>query len=174
MRAWLLFLLLFMLGGCASGPFVNSQQRSDADLSQYHTFAFFSPLGTDKADYSSLRSQYLKKETRATLELRGFTFAEKNPELLVNFRSDVRDRSYPSTTIFGGFGRRRYGFGMGYEFPRNDTLYQEEALTVEVIDAKSKEVLWEAKALDRSWEENQKNLEASVRIVVEKIFSQLP
>ncbi|GHT89633.1 lipoprotein [Betaproteobacteria bacterium] len=175
MRSWRLFLLLFMLGGCASGPFVHSQQRSDTDLSQYHTFAFFSPLGTDKADYATLRSQYLKKESRAALEARGFVFAEQHPDLWVNFRSAVRDRSYPSTTIFGGFGRRRFGFGMGYEWPRGDeTIYQEEELTVELIETKNKAVIWEAKALDRSWEENQKNLEASVKVVVEKIFSQLP
>ncbi|MDR1889848.1 MAG: DUF4136 domain-containing protein [Zoogloeaceae bacterium] len=175
MRSWLLFLLLFILGGCASqGPIVSVQRRSDADLMQYRSFAFFSPLGTDKAEYASLRSQYLKKETRAALEARGYRYTVDNPELFVNFISEVRERSYPSTTLFGGFGRRRFGFGIGYEWPREVMTYQEEELTVDVIDAKTKEVLWEAKATDRIWEDNQKDLENTVRIAVDKIFSQLP
>lgn len=176
MRSWLLFLLLFTLGGCASqGPIVNAQHRSDADFTRYRSFAFFTPLGTDKADYASLRSQYLKKETRAALEARGFSYTTGNPGLLINFRSEVHERSAPSATLFGGFGRRRFGFGMGYEWRRDDiNFYQEEELTVEVIDAKTREVLWEAKAIDRAWEDNRKELEPSVRIAVEKIFNQFP
>jgi hypothetical protein len=176
MRACFFFLLLFILGGCASqGPVVNAQYRSDADFTHYRSFAFFTPLGTDKAEYASLRSQYLKKETRATLEARGYLYTTKNPELFVNFISEIRERSYPSSTFFGGFGgRRRFGFGIGYEWPQTTTIYQEEELTVEVIDAKTKETLWEAKAIDHAWEDHQKNLESTVKIAVDKIFSQFP
>jgi hypothetical protein len=175
MRFWLLFLLLFILGGCASqGPIINAQRRSDVDFSHYRSFAFFTPFGLDKAEYAPLRSQHLKKETRAALEARGLRYTLKNPELFVNFTSEVRKRDAPSPVFYGGFGRRHFGFGVGYEWLSETTSYLEEELTVEVIDAQTKAALWEARATDRAWEDNRKDLENTARIAVDNIFRQYP
>ena len=43
-----------LLAACASGPTVKGDYDHQADFAQYRTFGYMSPLGTDKAGYSTL------------------------------------------------------------------------------------------------------------------------
>ena len=61
---------LLALAACTSGPEVHAELDRTADFSQYRTFAFISPLGTDRDGYQSIVSQYLKAATQRELEAR--------------------------------------------------------------------------------------------------------
>ena len=58
------FACLVILASCSSSPKISSDFDQKTDFSQYRTFAFFDPLGTDAAGYESLVSQTLKEATR--------------------------------------------------------------------------------------------------------------
>src|SRR5689334_211041 len=81
-----------MLTGCASGPKVHSNFDKTTNFTQYKTFGFASPLGTDRQGYQTVVSQYLKTATRRELEARGLQFAESSPQLLVNFNAKFSDK----------------------------------------------------------------------------------
>jgi len=71
---------LLALVGCASpGPQIRSEYDLSVDLTQYQTFAFFSPLATDKEGYQSVVSTYLKAATQRELEARGLRYDETSP-----------------------------------------------------------------------------------------------
>ncbi|MDR2365659.1 MAG: DUF4136 domain-containing protein [Zoogloeaceae bacterium] len=182
MRPALLFFVLVLLGGCAAmGPEIHSQRRSETDFAAYRSFAFFSPLGTDKAEYASLVSQQLKAETRRVLEARDYRYAPDAPDMLINFTFGVRKHSgyhsFPGSVFYGGFGgRRRGGVGFGYQFPLGGGTYpyQESILGIDIIDARTKDVLWEGEAINRMRDFNKEDLAPILKIAVEKILGQYP
>ncbi|MDR1351005.1 MAG: DUF4136 domain-containing protein [Zoogloeaceae bacterium] len=183
MRSVLLFLMLILLGGCAAtGPEIHSQRRSGTDFAAYRSFAFFAPLGTDKAEYASLVSQQLKAETRRVLEARDYRYAPDAPDLLINFTFEVRQQvlywhHFPGSVFYGGFGGRRrggVGVGFGYHFPSGGTRYLESILGVDIIDAKTKDVLWEGEARSHMQDDDRENPERILKIAVEKILGHYP
>ena len=76
--------MLVVLAGCASGPRVFSNEDPTAGFATYRTYGFASPLGTDRPEYSSLTTEFLRQATSRELEARGYRRAEE-PDLLVNF-----------------------------------------------------------------------------------------
>ncbi|MDR2626122.1 MAG: DUF4136 domain-containing protein [Zoogloeaceae bacterium] len=185
-RFLLLFFTFVLLGGCAAtGPEIHSQRRSGTDFSAYRSFAFFSPLGTDQAEYASLISQQLKAETRQALEARDYRYAPDAPDMLINFTLAIRKQTaysypyyFPGSVFYGGFGGRRHrgvGVGFGYHFPLGGgTRYLESILGIDIIDAKTKDVLWEGRAKSHLPDTDRENLEPLLKTAVEKILAQYP
>jgi hypothetical protein len=176
MRAFFLFATLLLLGGCAtSSPDIHIQADPGADFSRYRSFAFFSPLGTDKAGYGSILSLHLREATRRALEARGFRYDETRPDLLVNFNARVEDKtdvvSFPSVGYYG-YRARWYGIWNGYDV--TTIHYQEGTLNIDLIDARQKQLLWEGVAEGRITAEARKNLKATVESAVDNIFSHYP
>ena len=64
-----------LLAACASGPTVKGDYDHQADFAQYRTFGYMSPLGTDKAGYSTLLTERLKDATRGQMEMRGYVYS---------------------------------------------------------------------------------------------------
>ncbi|MDR3159731.1 MAG: DUF4136 domain-containing protein [Zoogloeaceae bacterium] len=184
---FLLFFMLVFLGGCATtGPEIHSQHRPGTDFAAYRGFAFFSPLGTDQAEYASLISQQLKAETRRVLEARDYRYAPDAPDMLINFTLEIRKRTaysypyhyFPGSVFYGGFGGRRrggVGVGFGYHFPLGGgTRYLESILGIDIIDAKTRDVLWEGRAKSLMPNADRENLEPLLKTAVEKILEQYP
>ncbi|MDR0735732.1 MAG: DUF4136 domain-containing protein [Zoogloeaceae bacterium] len=183
MRFILLFSALILLGGCAAtGPEIYSQRRSQTDFEAYRSFAFLTPMGTDKGEYASLVSQQLKAETRRVLEAREYRYAPDAPDLLINFTLEFRKQTlypyhFPGSIFYGGFGGRRrggMGVGFGYSFPLGSARYLESILEVDIIDARNREVLWEGRARSRMQDADKENLEPLLKTAVEKIFDRYP
>ena len=64
-----------LLAACASGPTVKGDYDHQADFAQYRSFGFMSPLGTDRAGYSTLLTERLKTATRGQMEMRGYVYS---------------------------------------------------------------------------------------------------
>jgi hypothetical protein len=107
-------ILAFSIFGCASTPKVFSNADANANFSGYKTYGFFSKLATDKDNYESIESKYLKTSVNRQMERRGFVKTE-NPDLEINFyihtKEKIRSRTTP--TMGGGY--------YGYRDPYYDT-----------------------------------------------------
>jgi hypothetical protein len=178
MRTLLLFFAALLLGGCATlSPEVRVQTNPGTDFDHYHSFAFFSPLGTDKEGYSSILSRHLRDATRQALEARGYRYEANQPDLWVNFNVEIRDKTdvvnFPGLGYYGyGYWGRRYGLWGGYEV--TTVQYQEGTLNIDLIDVRQNQLVWEGVAEGRVTQKSRKNLETTTQSAVKNIFSRYP
>lgn len=173
----LLLMLLLCLGACATPrPEVRTQTNPAADFSSFRSFAFYSPLGTDKSSgYNSILSQHLKTAAREALETRGYRYDEQKPDLLVNFGFLVQDRtntvSMPSTTYY------RTRSGRYVPWTTYDDMvfqYRESTLNIDLVDARQKQVVWEGFAATQLGDTSGANLERETHETVMEIFAHYP
>ena len=140
------------LSACASLPQVRTSYDRSADFTQYKTFAFMSPLATDRGGYQSLVSQELKAATRREMEARGMRMDDVAPQLLVNFNAALVDKTRVSSMpvlVNGGlgfYGGSYYGYRRGAYLPWpqyvDQTIvsnYKEGTINIDVIDASRKQ-----------------------------------
>ena len=161
--------LLMLFTACATKPNTFTNADPGTDFSQYQTYGYLETLSTDKAQYQSLVSNFLMVAVAQEFDKRGLTYDPENPQLRVNFYIDteekIKSRSVP--TMGGGFHDYRdpfydpwMGYGGGYE-TRIDQ-YTEGTLTIDVVDAASKKLVWEGTVFGRLTKKDVKNLEKTV------------
>jgi len=113
---------------------------------------------------------------------KGLLAVSSNPDLLIHTTAIVKDKQSLSsnTTYTGGYGYggyyRPYGWGggmsTGYTTYSVDE-YKDGSLIIEVVDAKTKNLLWEGignKEIDKP----AKDLDAAVKDAVAKILAGYP
>lgn len=180
---------LLVLAGCASGPVarVRATQDSTVDFSQFRTFSFASPLGTDREGYQTIVSQQLKTATQRELEARGLRYVETSPQLLVNFSGKLSDKlrttSAPSSGVrlSVGMGRGYYGYRTGiytawplYDTETRVSTYTEGTLNIDVVDAARRQMIWEGVIVGRVSEKELNNLQPAIDAAVVAIFEKYP
>jgi len=164
-----------LLVACATGPAIRRDINPAADFASYRTFGYFSPLATDKAGYESLFTGRLKAATRRAMESRGYVYSATAPDLLVNFFANEQEkqeiRSMPSVGYYGY--RRGYygGFGMS---TIETVTYREGTLTVDVIEAKRKMLVWQAIAEGSVSNEARNNPGPAIDAAVTEMMAPLP
>jgi hypothetical protein len=184
MLGWVVSAVL--LAGCTSGPQIRVLADPDADLAQYRNFAYYDPLGTDEAQYSSMISQYLKIATSRELLARGFVYREETPDLLVNFSASLEERMRVTQTptpamigLRGSWTAGYYGYRRGLydEFPLYQTdvrPYREGTLNIAIVDAANKRLLWEGIAVGSVTERTLDNIQPALDDAVQRIFARFP
>jgi hypothetical protein len=173
LRVLALFLIL-IASGCASGPQIRVDMDARANMKAYRTFAFFDSVSTDGAAYTSLLSSRLKAATRAQLEKQGYQYSPNQPELLVNFfLKIVNKQDIRSSGGYYGYRHGYYGTWTGY--PYVETVdYKQGTLSVDLVDAKHKQLVWQGVAEGEVSEESQRNPGPAIDQVVAQIFSNFP
>mgnify|MGYP001811665256 CR=1 FL=1 len=164
--------------GCASSPNTVSNAAPGVDFSQYSTFGFLGQLSTDRENYESMESNFLKVAVAQELDARGLEYSD-SPELLVNFyihtKEKIRSRSVPSMGGYYGYRDPFYdswgGYG-GYE-TRIDQ-YTEGTLNIDVVDAATKKLVWEGSVAGRVTEMDIQNLEKTIDEAVKAIMADFP
>jgi hypothetical protein len=182
-RSSLLAILALLVGGCASSPNTFSNVDPGVDFNQYKTFGYFPTLSTDKEQYQSLVSNFLKVAVAQELVVRGLDHDEANPDLRVNFYINTQDkiktRSVPTAGSYydyrdpfydpwGGYG----GMGGGYE-TRVDQ-YTEGTLNIDVVDSKTNKLVWEGSIVGRLTEKDVRNMEKTVDEAVAAVMVDFP
>lgn len=174
---------LLLLSACASGPRVAVDRDPAVEVAQFRTFGFFSPLGTDRGGYQTLLSERLKNAARAGLESLGYVYAETNPDLLVNFGARTDERievtTFPGAVpppYFGYYGYRSgyYGGWYGYSDRTVVDQYKEGTISLDVVDAATKRLVWEGVAVGRMGRDAQKDPAATVTAAVNAILAKFP
>jgi hypothetical protein len=167
------------LTGCATGPDIRVDKDPTADMSSYKTFGFFDAVATDRAQYSTIITSRLKEATRTQLESKGYKYDESNPDLKANFYLKVQEKqeihSTPSAGAgFYGYRAGYYGAWAGYPQDVQTYNYREGTLSVDLVDAKKGQLVWQGVANGRVTDEMRKNPGPAVDAVVAQIFSNFP
>jgi hypothetical protein len=176
---------LLTLGGCATGPDVRVNFDSSTDFTKYRTFAFASPLGTDRGGYQSIVSQHLKTATQRELESRGMRLVESAPQLLVNFSGALNEKlrvtSTPTMTMGMGFGGGYYGYRGGmystwpmYTDQTSVRPYTEGTLNIDIVDAARKQLVWEGVVTGTVTQTTLDNVQPSIDTAVTAAFAKYP
>jgi hypothetical protein len=179
-RLWVAATVALLLAGCASGPKLFVNEDPSVDFTTYRTFAFAEPLGTDRPEYSSMLSTYLRNAARRELEARGYRFSETSPDLLVNFyvktTEKVTSTSVPTGPAYGagyyGYRGMNYGVWTGYE--TQVSQYTEGTLNVDMVDSKLRRLVWEGVAVGRVRDSVRENLQQAVDEVMAQVFARYP
>ena len=178
-RLWIIALIAFSVVGCATTPKVFSNADTSVNFNNYKTYGFFPSLGTDKQNYESMESNFLKVSVAQQLERRGFVYGE-NPDLLVNFYINTQEKIRSRTTPAMGGGY--YGWrdpyydtwgGYGATETRIDQ-YTEGTLHIDFVDAQQKSLVWEGTVSGRITEKVLKNLSTEIDKAVADIFGAFP
>jgi len=170
-----------LLASCATGPTIRYDEDPAANFALYSTYGFSSRLEDESFGYQSFLTRYLETAISGEMEARGYR-ASAEPDLMINFYVNTREKIRGTTVSAAGggyFGYRRgyyrcwggyYGCWDGYE--TNVRQYTEGTLTIDIVDAKRNQLIWEGIAVGRIRESTLDDLEGAVNRVVPLIFDE--
>ena len=170
------------LASCSTGPKTRTDYDHKADFSAYRTFGFPEQTGTDRGGYSTLVTGHFKEATRRNMEARGYRFTDQNPDLLVNFFANVKDRTSveSSPSVYGGYGYYGYRYGLYTAWPLyqprdvQTVHYKYGTANIDIADAKKKQLVWEGVAEGELSSKALEDPQNTIDTVVDKLFEKFP
>jgi hypothetical protein len=139
--------LAITLTACSTTPKINTQAKTGADFTRYHTFALMPLPTTGPASDPGLMLRVAEPAHKAAVEAltaKGLTEADReHADLAVNLRGQflpkvqVTNYGYAASPV----GLRR-GYGGGVVYGQDVSNYEERTLTIEVFDNHTKELTW--------------------------------
>jgi hypothetical protein len=151
------------------------------NFSTYRTFGFMPEPATDKAGYATLVTQHFKDAITAEMTALGYQYSDANADLLVNFNSNVENRtdvrSTPSASINYGYYNYRHGIYAGFPLISNDidtVRYKYGTVNIDVVDAAKKQLIWEGISEGTLKKADLENPKQAIATVVGLIFQQYP
>jgi len=182
MKNMLILSAALLLSACAAkGPTIQSDYDKSIDFSQYRTYNFFSPMGIENPNYSSLMGQTFRESIGQQMEQRGYTLSD-NPDLLLNVSARLEDKTKVTTyndapPMYYGYRAGYYDpwYGYGYGTSTHVSQYTEGTVNIDMVDAKAKRMVWEGVAIGRVKEDrNNAELNAAIRAGVAEMFTGYP
>ena len=166
------------LCACASGPDVRVQYDRDAPFDAYRTFAFETPLGTDRTGYGTI-SRHLAAAARRELEAKGLRYDDVSPDVRVNFSARLAEKvsgSAPAPIAGGYYGYRRGSYSAWSGYPWSDTAmsYTEGTLNIDIVDTRRKQLVWEGVVVGVVTEAKLADVQDAVDGAVKAALSQYP
>lgn len=166
--------LLFVIGLCGAcactGPIRISTHPDPAPaMGGYRTYSWMSrTLPTDAQPEVASLDTRIRAAVDANLSLKGYLQRPMNiPDFLVGYRTATQ---YKTTESFGDF--YKYKQAGGTQAPQGSfgRGFEEASLTLELIDAKTRQVLWRASAASVIGEEAARDrVPEAVRLMLEKL-----
>lgn len=171
------------LSACASGPTIHSDYDRSVDFGQFKTYGYFSPMGIENPNYSSLLGQMFRDAIDAQMQPRGYILSD-NPDLLINVSARLEDKTKVSTYSDPMYGGGYYGYrgsryaawgGYGYGTTTHVSQYTEGTVNVDMVDIKNKRMVWEGVAIGRVDEKKKnENLRQDIMDGVADMFADYP
>lgn len=178
-RTIIILFIGYAVSGCSSSN-IRSDYDHDANFGEYKTYDFIDSAGSDDKNYESLFSQYMTAAITIEMEKRGYVKAE-NPDLLLNFNANMQEKTKVTQTrtpspSYYGYRRGYYDPWRSYSYGTQTHVsqYTEGTFNIDIIDARKKQLIWEAVSVGRVTEKKLKNLEQGVREGVPKFFAFYP
>lgn len=174
MRAWRILiplLVLLALAACG-GSAVMMDYNIAGTWSNYRTYNWLpEPRAEDIGDLAKNPSNRTSLEDAVNwaMKNRGLRLDEQNPDLLVAYYAGKKDAIDPRVWGYSYSPKGSYKDEQG---PPN--TYNSNTLVIDLVDAKSKELMW------RGWSggvinaPNNDKVENSIRDVVKKIMAEYP
>jgi len=177
-----LLITFALITACASTTNIKSDYDHSVNFSKYKTYGYYSPMGIENPNYSSLLGQMFRDAIDAQMLTRGYIKSD-NPDLLFNVSARLEDKTKVTTTsnpaMYGGgyYGYRGGMYapwgGYGYATTTNVSQYTEGTVNIDMVDPKLKRMLWEGVAIGRVKEKN-KNLREDIMTGVAEMFKDYP
>ncbi len=169
-------LILLFLSSCSSVQ-VLSDYDKEANFNDYKSYAFYK-TGIDKVQISDLDKKRILRAIEAEMSNRGFTKSE-NPDLLVSIFTKEKEQVDIYNNYWGGYGYgwgwNPYYWGPGYGGGAYASTRTEGSLYIDLIDAKSKELVWQGKGVGNLGNINNiEKKEERIREFVSEILMQYP
>ncbi|MFH6603596.1 DUF4136 domain-containing protein [Maribacter algicola] len=142
-------MVLLFLSSCASVRVLSDYDR-EANFNNYKSYAFYK-TGIDKAQISDLDKKRILRAIDAELSSRGFVKSE-NPDILISIFTKEKEQVDIYNNYWGGafgWGWNPWywgGWGPGY-YGNNVSTRTEGSLYIDLIDSKSKELVWQGKGV---------------------------
>lgn len=149
--------VLMFLTACSSGPKIESDYDHTIDFSQYKTYGFFSPMGIENPNYSSIYGSIFRDAISKEMNSRGYRMSD-NPDLMINVSGRLQQKTKVTTTSdpymgggYYGYRRGAYGTwgGYGYGTQTHVSNYTEGTVNVDMVDRAEKRMVWEGVAVGR-------------------------
>lgn len=172
-------MLILLSVGCTSVPTVRVDKDTSVNLHAYKTFAFFKPAarsgpsasldpaGRDEARNTTLQVQHMQRATRTQMEQQGYVYDDAHPDLCVNVFLHV-DEKFELLSIAGAYGY--IGLGDGVE----NATYRQGALSVDLVDAHRKALVWQGVVEGRVNTQTRKDPGPAIEAAVAQIFAVFP
>jgi hypothetical protein len=161
-------LLLFVLASCGSVR-VNSDYDKKANFESYKTYAY-SKNAIDKVEISDLDKKRILRSIDEALAAKGFIKSE-TPDLLISiFTKETERIDIYNNNGFGWGWNPWWGMGMNYT---NVSRTPEGTLFIDLIDAKTKELVWQGEGNGYLTKDTEKK-DARIKEFVDKILAQYP
>lgn len=177
----ILFAATLMLSACASQPRISSQSRAGVDFTAYKTYGWVDPLATDRAGYSTIITSHFKAAVSKEMDARGYVYSATNPDLLVNFFSNVEVRTETRSTptmSMGYFGYRGgFGYGMGIPVYGNNVEtrnFKVGTVSIDIVDARRRELIWEGVLEGTLTNRAMRDPETAIHEATRQIFQHYP
>jgi hypothetical protein len=185
-RVMMALITFTLMTACASSTKIQSDYDPSVDFSQFKTYGYYSPMGIENPNYSSLLGQMFRDAIDAQMKPRGYVLSDR-PDLLINVSAQLEDKTKVSTysdPMMHGGGYYGYRGGMydswgGYGYGGGTTThvsqYTEGTVNVDMVDIAQKRMVWEGVAIGRV-DEKQKSGELRQNIMdgVAEMFANYP
>ena len=159
-------LAFFILASCSSVR-VNSDYDKKANFESYKTYAFLKS-GVDKVEISDLDKKRILRSIDEVMTTKGFK-KDSNPDLLISIFTKEKERVDVYNSYGFGWGWNPY-WGMNYN---RVTTTPEGILYIDLIDAKTKELVWQGEGSGYLTKDTHKKDER-IKTFVSKILEQYP
>ena len=172
MKNIFLLLITLILSSCSSIKVFSDYDRN-IDFSNYETFAYFKPE-IDKVDISDLDKRRILKALDSEMNLKGLSKSE-TPDLLIGFTTKAKEQIYVNTGNNFGWG---WGWGFNPWFWGNGgynsvSTSTEGTLYVNIIDAATKQLIWQGKGRG-GINEFMKNRDERISLFIHEIIENYP
>ena len=168
--SWIvLSLVAFALITSCSTVDVVSDYDNRANFNTYKSYAFHKS-GIDRARISDFDKRRILKAVEYEMSQRGFQ-KSRNPDVLVNIFTSERERVqvYNYGWGWGGWYGPYWGpYWGGYWGGPYVSYYTEGALFIDLIDAKTKQLVWQGKGIGTL--SRYKNIEKKERRIQQFVF----
>ena len=171
----ILFLsVVLLLTGCETVR-VSQDYMIGTNFKQYQTYAYYKP-GIDEADISDMDKRRILQAIDRTLQAKGFKKNAQNPDLLVSFFTETRERvdvynnwGWGAGWGWGGWGWGGWGWGMGNSVSRTP----EGTLFIDFVDAGKNELIWQGVGSASLYQSPERKTER-INEIVNEILAQYP
>ncbi|WP_430400192.1 DUF4136 domain-containing protein [Flavobacterium sp.] len=159
-------LAFFILASCSSVR-VNSDYDKKVNFENYKTYAFLKS-GVDKVEISDLDKKRILRSIDDVMATKGFT-KDSNPDLLISIFTKEKERVDVYNSFGFGWGWNPW-WGMNYT---NVSTTPEGVLFIDLIDSKTKELVWQGEGSGYLTKDTHKKDER-IYTFVSKILEQYP
>ena len=183
-RTSLISIVILALSGCASTPEIQTSYDPGSNFAQYKTYSF---LGSDPAQdqkpYKTLKEKYIEEAIRKELNARGLKEVNNSSsegtlanDLYVAYDAASKEKvsAMLSPLARTRYYDRRHGWSYGYHNQTVIQQYTDGTLTVDIIDKKETQLVWQGVAIERKQGSHNKELRPKINETIQILFEQYP